>query len=207
MRWCLSDFAKDSRCEASLILAGKSYRCKRECATLCRTSTEASEESLTANSIKESKRRSPIRKAALLPFVFVMYAYATGGPFGLEDMVTTSGPGLTLLYQLFIPFFWCIPVSLVAAELTTAIPVEGGFYRWVRAGFGDFWGFLAGWWNWSASFLLAAAYAGLFTDYLTNYLSFYFTIPGWMHYAIAVAVIAVIGYINVRGIQMVGTVG
>ncbi len=79
-----------------------------------------------------------MRKAALLPFVFVMYAYATGGPFGLEDMVTTSGPGLTLLYHLFIPFFWCIPVSLVAAELTTAIPVEGGFYRWVRTAFGDF---------------------------------------------------------------------
>ena len=86
-----------------------------------------------------------MRKAALFPFVFVMYAYATGGPFGLEDMVTTSGPGLTLLYQLFIPFFWCIPVSLVAAELTTAIPVEGGSYRWVRAAFGDFWGFQAGW--------------------------------------------------------------
>src|SRR3984893_6727807 len=98
-----------------------------------------------------------------------MYAYATGGPFGLEDMVTTSGPGLTLLYHLILPFFWCVPVSLVAAGLTTAIPVEGGFYRWVRAGFGDFWGFLAGWWNWSASFLLAAAYAVLFTDYLSFY--------------------------------------
>src|SRR6267378_3654392 len=206
MRWCLSDFAKDSRCEASLILAGKSYRCKRECATLCRISTGPSEESLTASSIEENKRRSPIRKAALLPFVFVMYAYATGGSFGLEDMVTTSGPGLTLLYQLFIPFFWCIPVSLVAAELTTAIPVEGGFYRWVRAGFGDFWGFQAGWWNWSASFLLGSSYGVLTADYFTNYLSFYFTIPGWMHYLIAVAVIALIGYINVRGIQMVGRV-
>jgi len=135
-----------------------------------------------------------------------MYAYATGGSFGLEDMVTTSGPGLTLLYQLFIPFFWCIPVSLVAAELTTAIPVEGGFYRWVRAGFGDFWGFQAGWWNWSASFLLGSSYGVLTADYFTNYLSFYFTIPGWMHYLIAVAVIALIGYINVRGIQMVGRV-
>src|SRR5204863_185638 len=40
-----------------------------------------------------------------------MYAYATGGPFGLEDMVTTSGPGLTLLYHLFIPLFWCNPFS------------------------------------------------------------------------------------------------
>src|SRR6266404_7776609 len=119
------------------------------------------------------------------------------GAFGLEDMVTTSGPGLTLLYQLSIPFFWCIPVSLVAAELTTAIPVEGGFYRWVRASFGDFWGFQAGWWNWSASFLLGSSYGVLTADYFTNYLSFYFTIPGWMHYLIAVAVIALIGYINV----------
>ena len=136
-----------------------------------------------------------------------MYAYATGGPFGLEDMVTTSGPGLTLLYLLFIPLFWCIPVSLVSAELTTAIPVEGGFYRWVRAGFGDFWGFLAGWWNWTASFLLAAAYAVLFADYLTDYISLYLgPVNGWTHYAISFTLIALICYVNVRGIQMVGVV-
>jgi len=148
-----------------------------------------------------------MRKASLLPFVFVMYAYATGGPFGLEDMVTKSGPGLTLLYILFIPLFWCIPVSLVSAELTTAIPVEGGFYRWVRAGFGDFWGFLAGWWNWTASFLLAAAYAVLFADYFTDYISLYFRpVGGWTHYAIAAGLIALICYVNVRGIQAVGAV-
>jgi len=155
----------------------------------------------------QSGARSTLQKASLLPFVFVMYAYATGGPFGLEDMVTTSGPGLTLLYLLFIPLFWCIPVSLVSAELTTAIPVEGGFYRWVRAGFGDFWGFLAGWWNWTASFLLAAAYAVLFADYLTDYISLYLgPVSGWAHYAIAFSLIALICYVNVRGIQMVGVV-
>src|SRR5580692_3101144 len=165
--------------------------------------TQARSANITVNANKPSATRAALRKATLLPFVFVMYAYATGGPFGLEDMVTTSGPGLTLLYHLFIPFFWCIPVSLVAAELTTAIPVEGGFYRWVRAAFGDFWGFQAGWWNWSASFLLAAAYAVLATDYL----SFYFpTIVGWKHHLVSVLVIAVIGWINVRGIQMVGMV-
>jgi amino acid transporter len=93
-----------------------------------------------------------VRKATLLSFVFVMYSYTTGGPFGLEEQVSSSGPGMTLLYHLLIPFLWCIPISLVAAELTTAMPVQGGFYRWVRAAFGDFWGFLAGWWNWTASF-------------------------------------------------------
>lgn len=143
------------------------------------------------------------QKVGILPFVFVMYAYTTAGPFGLEDQVTTSGPGMTLLFHLLLPFFWCIPVSLVTAELTTAMPVEGGFYRWTRAAFGDFWGFLAGWWNWCASFLLGGAYAVLFTDYL----GFYFPqIVGWKHYLIAVALIAAIAWVNVRGIRTVGGV-
>ncbi len=142
-----------------------------------------------------------LRKAGLFYLVFVMFSYTTGGPFGLEDMVTTSGPGLTLMYLLILPFFWCIPVSLVSAELTTAMPVEGGFYRWTRAAFGDFWGFLAGWWNWSASFLLGGAYAVLFTDYLVYYFP---GITGWKHYLVSLALIAAITWINVRGIQMVG---
>jgi amino acid transporter len=146
---------------------------------------------------------SALRKASLFYLVFVMFSYTTGGPFGLEDMVTTSGPGMTLIYLLVLPFFWCIPVSLVSAELTTAMPVEGGFYRWTRAAFGDFWGFLAGWWNWSASFLLGGAYAVLFTDYLVYYFP---GITGWKHYLVSVALIAAITWINIRGIQMVGKV-
>ncbi len=148
-----------------------------------------------------AQARTSTIKASLFYFVFVMYSYTTGGPFGLEDQVTTSGPGMTLLYHLLLPFFWCIPISLIAAELTTAMPVQGGFYRWSRAAFGDFWGFLAGWWNWSASFVLGSAYAVLFSDYL----GFWFPqISGWRHYLVSVALIAVVTYVNVRGIQMVG---
>jgi len=145
---------------------------------------------------------STLKKAGLFYLVFVMFSYTTGGPFGLEDMVTTSGPGMTLLYLLIVPFFWCIPVSLASAELTTAMPVEGGFYRWTRAAFGDFWGFLAGWWNWSASFLLGGAYAVLFTDYL----AYYFKMTWWEHWLISVALIVILTWVNVRGIQMVGQV-
>ena len=150
---------------------------------------------------KTKPTHAALRKAGLFYFVWVMFSYCTGGPFGLEDMVTTSGPGMTLIYLLVLPLFWCIPVSLVSAELTTAMPVEGGFYRWVRAAFGDFWGFLAGWWNWLASFLLGSVYAVLFADYL----GFYFPqLTGWKHYLVALAMVAVITYINVRGIDMVG---
>jgi amino acid transporter len=149
----------------------------------------------------DSSTASTVRKASLFYFVFVMFSYTTGGPFGEEAMITTSGPGMSLLYLLFIPLFLCIPVSLVTAELTTAMPVEGGFYRWSRAAFGDFWGFLAGWWNWSASFLLGGSYAVLFTDYL----SFYFPgITGWRHWLVSFALIAFVTWVNILGIQMVG---
>ncbi|HZQ67923.1 MAG TPA: APC family permease [Terriglobales bacterium] len=145
--------------------------------------------------------RSVARKAGLFYFVWVMFSYCTGGPFGLEDMITTSGPGMSLLYLLFLPLFWSIPVSLVSAELTTAMPVEGGFYRWTRVGFGDLWGFLAGWWNWCASFLLGAAYAVQFSDYL----GFYFPqLTGRNHYIVSLLIVALITYINVRGIEAVG---
>jgi amino acid transporter len=152
---------------------------------------------------ERSKTSAAASKAGLLSFVFVMYSYTTAGPFGLEDQVTNSGPGMTLIYHLFLPFLWCIPISFVAAELTTAMPVQGGFYRWTRAAFGDFWGFLAGWWNWCASFLLGSSYAVLFTDYL----SFFFPwITGWKHYVVAVSMIGVISYVNVRGIKTVGRI-
>jgi len=148
-----------------------------------------------------STTKSVIRKAGLFYFVWVMFSYCTGGPFGLEDMVTTSGPGMTLIYLMVIPFFWSIPVSLVSAELTTAMPVEGGFYRWSRAAFGNFWGFLAGWWNWCASFLLGAVYAVNFSDYL----GFYFPqVTGWKHTIVSLLVVALITWINVRGIEAVG---
>ena len=158
---------------------------------------------MTTTGQQTTSKASTLRKAGLFYLVFVMFSYTTGGPFGLEDMVTTSGPGITLLYLLILPFFWCIPVSLVSAELTTAMPVEGGFYRWTRAAFGDFWGFLAGWWNWSASFLLGGAYAVLFADYLRYYFP---RMTWWEHWLISAGLIALLTWVNVRGIQMVGQV-
>ncbi len=151
--------------------------------------------------VPSSSTRSTVRKASLFYFVFVMFSYTTGGPFGLEGMVSSSGPGMGLIFLLVIPFLLSIPVSFVAAELTTAMPVEGGFYRWTRAAFGNFWGFLAGWWNWCASFFLGASYGVLFTDYLCYYFP---GITGWKHWLVSFALIAFITWLNVRGIQMVG---
>src|SRR5258706_4089749 len=87
----------------------------------------------TINFLTTQTKSSALRKASLFYLVFVMFSYTTGGPFGLEDMVTTSGPGMTLIYLLVLPFFWCIPLSLVSVELTSAMPLAVDLYRWARA--------------------------------------------------------------------------
>ena len=97
-------------------------------------------------------------------FVAVLYAYCAAGPFGFEEMISMSGPGMALLFLIVVPWLFSLPVSLATAEMATAMPVEGGFYRWTRAAFGDFWGFQCGWWNWTGTFLMNGAYGVVLAD-------------------------------------------
>jgi amino acid transporter len=142
-----------------------------------------------------------LRRIGLAPFVAVLFAYCTGGPFALESMISGSGPGLALTFLMVVPFIVSVPTSLAAAEMTTIMPVEGGFYRWSRAALGNFWGFQCGWWNWTGSFLLCAAYGVTMADYLEYWFPLHSRIEHW---AVAVALLLVVAYLNVRGIHVVG---
>ena len=88
-----------------------------------------------------------LRQIGFLPLLALFYGYTAGGPFGYEAIFTDSGPGMALVFLAFVPLFWSIPISLASAELNSVFPVQGGFSRWSRAAFGDFWGFQCGWWN------------------------------------------------------------
>ena len=72
-----------------------------------------------------SLKRSNIR---LITVFFMIYILVSGGSFGIEDMVSSSGPGLTILLLVLLPVFWSLPMALVASELGSALPGEGGFY-------------------------------------------------------------------------------
>ena len=134
--------------------------------------------------------------------VAVLYAYCAAGPFGFEEMVSASGPGMALLFLLAVPWLFSFPMSLATAEMSTAMPVEGGFYRWTRAAFGNFWGFQCGWWNWTGTFLMNGAYAVALADYTAQLLPA--VARGWSHWLLAVFFIAAIALLNVRGVHVVG---
>ena len=52
------------------------------------------------------------------------------------------------------------PIALVAAELATGWPRQGGIYSWVKEAFGERWGFVAIWLQWSMMtfFMLTVLY-------------------------------------------------
>jgi amino acid transporter len=144
-----------------------------------------------------------LRRIGLTPFIAVLFAYCAGGPFAFESMISTSGPGLGLTFLLVVPLLFAVPISLATAEMTTLMPVEGGFYRWTRAALGDFWGFQCGWWNWTGTFLMSAAFAVAAADYLEEWFPVHSRAEHW---GVAFALLLLVAFLNVRGIHLVGNV-
>lgn len=149
-----------------------------------------------------SEHSSRFKKLKLGGFVAVLYAYCAAGPFGFEEMISTSGPGMSLIFLLVVPWLFSLPISLATSEMATAMPVQGGFYRWTRAAFGNFWGFQCGWWNWTGTFLMNGAYAVVLADYSAQL--FPSLNGGWRHWLAALFFLAIVAWVNIRGIDVVG---
>jgi amino acid transporter len=141
-----------------------------------------------------------VKKATLPQMVFLIYGAACGGAFGLETMVSGSGPGLTLLLLAVMPLLWSVPIALACAELGAAFPLEGGYYRWTRMAFGDFVGYLSGWWTWVGVFATNATFAVMFASYL----GYWVELPGWAAWLVGLALVWAVTWLNVRGIDVVG---
>lgn len=134
--------------------------------------------------------------------VFMIFCLVAAGAYGIEEMIPEAGPGLTIVMLLILPIVWSTPFSLVAAELGSARPQEGGYYKWVQEACGEFWGFQAGWWRTISIYVDQTLYVILAGGYLANQFEL-----GWGgEFAAKVAIILVFTYINIRGVKDVGIV-
>lgn len=134
--------------------------------------------------------------------VFMIYCICAAGCYGIEAMIPASGPGLTLILLMTVPFVWGLPMALASVELGSARPVEGGFYKWIQEALGEFWGFQAGWWKTLANFLDSSVYVILAGGYFTLMVGGDET----MRYGFQVIMIAVFVIINLRGVKESGKV-
>jgi amino acid transporter len=134
--------------------------------------------------------------------VFMIFCLCAAGCYGIEEMIPQAGPGLTLVILIVLPFLWSTPMGLVAAELGSALPQEGGYYKWVQRACGEFWGFQAGWWRTISVYFDNTLYVVLAGAYLGSVLD----LTGLEEYLFKASVVIVFTYINIRGIRDVGVV-
>ena len=134
--------------------------------------------------------------------VFMIFCLCAAGCYGIEEMIPQAGPGLTLVILIVLPFLWSTPMGLVAAELGSALPQEGGYYKWVQRACGEFWGFQAGWWRTISVYFDNTLYVVLAGAYLGSVMN----LTGVEEYLFKASVIIVFTYINIRGIRDVGAV-
>jgi amino acid transporter len=153
------------------------------------------------------------RELTLLPLFGLIYFTVCGGSFGIEGLIGWSGPGLALLLIAITPIVFSLPNVLMVRELGTMMPVEGGYYHWVKQAFGPFAGFLAGWNNWVVTWLDVAIYPVL----AAYYLGFFFpalrdgaAIGGmelsasFLQWLVAVILIWLISLLQIRGARLSG---
>lgn len=81
--------------------------------------------------------------------VFTLAMINVSAIVSLRGLPAETTYGLSsAFYYIFAAVFFLLPVSLVAAELTTGWPQKGGVFRWVGEAFGTRLGFLAIWLQW-----------------------------------------------------------
>lgn len=135
-----------------------------------------------------------------------------GGAFGIESLFGQVGAGWAIVLIVVTPLFWSIPISLMVSELAAMMPVEGGYYVWVKRALGDFWGFQEGWWTCLYSAVDMAIYPVLFVNYLAFFLPMLQPDSDgnltWnqflIRWAIAAGLIFLAMFLNWRGAKAVG---
>jgi amino acid transporter len=143
---------------------------------------------------------APSRRLGLFALVALVYLVVSGGAYGLEDAVQIAGARLTLLLCLIVPLTLSLPTALMAAELTALMPVEGGFYYWVKEALGPFAGFVEAY----LTLLYTATDMALYPVLIAAYLAFVMPLGATAQIAVGVALVWLSGALNIFGARPVG---
>jgi amino acid transporter len=151
--------------------------------------------------MKSGPARVPqvIRKISVLPLAAVIFFTVSGGPYGIEPLIGYAG-SYAIPLLIITPLLWDIPTILAVLELNSMMPVEGGYYEWVKRGLGIKWAFFEGWWTWLYTFVDLAIYPVFFIEYA----AFFFPQIEIYRTPVCLAVIWINAALNIRGIVPVG---
>ena len=90
------------------------------------------------------KMESNINQGNRYKLSFITFTLITGAALlQTRDYPTMAVTGWnTIIFNLLAVIMFLLPCGLVAAELATGLPGEGGVYVWVKEAFGEHWDLL-----------------------------------------------------------------
>ena len=147
-----------------------------------------------------------LKKVHMAPFqvAFMLFCLVAAGAFGIEDMISMSGPGLTVTMLIVFAIIWAYPICQTVSELSAVMPSEGGIYVWVKEALGEFWGFCMGWWGTVSIYLSTATYVVLIVGYAADF------IPAlrdpFIEFIVKLAIVVFFIVINLMGLKEVSAV-
>lgn len=141
-------------------------------------------------------------KMSVMGIVFMLYCLTAAGAFGIEAMIPSCGPGMTILILCVLPIVWAVPICLTVGELSAFMPEDSGLYVWTKKAFGEMWGFCMGWWCALSIYLGMAAYVVLVVGYAEKFLP----IGPVAAMCIKVGMILIFTVVNLLGIEEISIV-
>ena len=142
------------------------------------------------------------KKIRIIQLIALIFLTVCGGPYGLEPLLSYVNAHAAILLLIITPVIWDFPTIAAVLELNSMMPVNGGYYQWVKRALGIRWAFYEGWWTWLYTFVDLAIYPVLFVEYLT------FFFPEIHAYKIPICLVIIWSatVLNVIGINPVGKV-
>lgn len=143
-----------------------------------------------------------VKRLRLLQLAAIIFLTVSGGPYGLEPLLFYVGKGGALLLLILVPLLWDTPTIFTVLELNSMMPVNGGYYQWVKRAMGKRWALYEGWWTWLYTFVDLAIYPVLFVVYAS------FLFPQIVAYKVPIclAIIWISAAFNIIGIVPVGRI-
>lgn len=115
-----------------------------------------------------------IKKIGLWDLVFMNVSALFGIRWIAKSTASSFGLGLGAIPAWVVfAFIFFVPCALVCAELASTYPRDGGMYEWVKEAYGEKYGFMVSWLNWTAKILWYTS----FLTFLTVNVAFAVNMP------------------------------
>lgn len=136
-------------------------------------------------------------KMSTIGVVAMIFSFIAAGAFGIEEAISSSGPGCTMIMLILFPFIWAFPLGEMVGELSSLYPTEGGIYSWGREAFGEFWGWQVGFWAGLTTWICQAQYCALVAGYAAKIVP----MSNAMEWVVKIAVVVIFTIINIMGLD------